>query len=780
VLRTTSSGVLFVLLLASVFMGTFNVQSANVKASSRGETVQATGTDWWPMFRHDLNRTGTSTSMGPITDNLLWKSPDYFNIPSSCAVVDGMVYFGSEDNNVHCLDATNGALVWNYTTGWQTNACPAVAGGLVYEGSMDRQFYCLNATTGEFVWSYPTAFWVVSSAAVVDGKVYVGGLDYRVYCMDALTGAHVWQYRTAYQISSSPAVVDGFVYVGIQVYEGSNTPNVYCLNAATGAVVWTCTTGSTVDSSPAVVDGLVYVGSKDWKVYCLNASTGAIVWSYTTGGDVLSSPAVAGGLLYIGSTDWKVYCLNAATGQFVWSYPTGSDVLSSPAVAGGLVYVGSNDGFLYCLNATTGARVWRYNIGNSIERCSPAVADGVVYVGSVDGHIYAFGPSVAVSISPSSVVMDVGQSKQFNSSVTGGASPYTYQWYLNDVPVSGATSSSWTFTPTSSGSYTIYVTATGQVGGRAQSNIATVTVNPVTVSISPSSVVMDVGQSKQFNSSVTGGTSLYTYQWYLNDAPVSGATSSSWTFTPSSSGSCTVYVNATDNVGKMVKSNIVTATVNTAPSITMSPTSVTMDVGQAKLFTSSASGGTSPYSYQWYVNDAPVSGATSFTWTFTPSSSGSYYVKIIMTDNVDASIASTISNVAVNPQLAVTISPSNATINSGESQNLTSVVYGGTAPYAYQWYVNGAPVSGATSNSWTFTPSSSDNTLYLLVIDSVGEVALSSPSNIMMLGAQAGPESQPLFFSPLFFLLPLFIIATLIAVIVYRRRFHTQRAQKNA
>ena len=86
---------------------------------------------------------------------------------------------------------------------------------------------------------------------------------------------------------------------------------------------------------------------------------------------------------------------------------------------------------------------------------------------------------ISASISPSSDVMDVGQSQLFNSSVTGGSSPYTYQWYLNDASISNATSSAWTFTPSSSGTYTVYVNVTDSIGTSFKSNIATVTVSSV-------------------------------------------------------------------------------------------------------------------------------------------------------------------------------------------------------------------------------------------------------------------------------------------------------------
>ena len=142
----------------------------------------------------------------------------------------------------------------------------------------------------------------------------------------------------------------------------------------------------------------------------------------------------------------------------------------------------------------------------------------------------------------------------------------------------------------------------------------------LSVSISPSSATLDEGQSQLFTSSATGGTSPYSYQWYLNTVPVSGATSATWTFTPSSSGSYQIYLKITDNVGAQATSNTVTVTVNGRPAVSISPTSATVHVGDTISFSSTALGGTSPYSYQWYLNNASISGATNPTWIFMPTS----------------------------------------------------------------------------------------------------------------------------------------------------------------
>jgi PKD repeat protein len=360
------------------------------------------------------------------------------------------------------------------------------------------------------------------------------------------------------------------------------------------------------------------------------------------------------------------------------------------------------------------------------------VTDAVGAVATSNNVPVTVNGQLSVTIAPSSKTLDVGQSQLFTSSVCGGTSPYTYQWYLNGNPVSGATNPTWTFTPSSPGSYTVYVNVTDSVGVKVKSNVASVTVNSApSVTISPSSVTMDVGQSQLFQSTVSGGTLPYTYQWYLNGNPVSGATNPTWTFSPSSAGSYTVYLKVTDNAGVQVTSNTVPVTVNGALSVTIAPISVTMDVGQSQLFTSSVSGGTSPYTYQWYLNGNPVSGGTNPTWTFTPISSGFYTVYLIVTDGVSASATSDTANVNVNPQLQVTISPSSATIYRGQSQLFTSSVSGGTSPYFYQWYLDGAPVSGATNPTWTFTPTTTGiYQIYLKVTDDVNVIVQSNTAQL--------------------------------------------------
>ena len=115
--------------------GTLNVKNVG-SADSRGDT------DWWTMFRHDLQHSGYSTSLAPNTNNTLWSYTTGDWVDSSPAVADGKVYIGSDDSKAYCLDADTGGLIWSYTTGDNVFSSPAVADGKVYIGSLDFKVYC--------------------------------------------------------------------------------------------------------------------------------------------------------------------------------------------------------------------------------------------------------------------------------------------------------------------------------------------------------------------------------------------------------------------------------------------------------------------------------------------------------------------------------------------------------------------------------------------------------------------------------------------------------------
>jgi hypothetical protein len=337
--------------------------------------------------------------------------------------------------------------------------------------------------------------------------------------------------------------------------------------------------------------------------------------------------------------------------EFSISYPLSADtmyaiVLKAPsATGGGLSLVEwriDSTGSTYA----GGTRVWSDDGGATWYIDSGM--DCMFEVWGVSNYPFAS------SISPLSATIELGQSKQFTSSVGGGTPPFSYQWYLNGVASSGATDSSWTFTPYSAGSYTVYVNVVDSLGTTAKSNTATITVNNAfSVSITPFSASLTVGGSQSFTSAILGGTSPFSYQWYLNGLAISGASQTSYSFTSMQSAYYTLYCDVTDGAGVTAKSNtaLITVTALGELGVSIGSNTTTIDLGQHASFTSSVSGGTSPYSYQWYVNGFAVSGAISSSWTWTPDSVSDYQIYLSVTDNTGKHSVSNTVYISVQPYL---------------------------------------------------------------------------------------------------------------------------------
>jgi PKD repeat protein len=87
--------------------------------------------------------------------------------------------------------------------------------------------------------------------------------------------------------------------------------------------------------------------------------------------------------------------------------------------------------------------------------------------------------------------------------------------------------------------------------------------------------------------------------------------------------------------------------------VSISPTSTSVVVNQTLLFTSNVTGGTAPYSFQWFQNNTAVSGATSNSWTFSSTINASYAVFLNVTDQNGTIAESNTAVVTVNVNVKI-------------------------------------------------------------------------------------------------------------------------------
>ncbi len=215
-------------------------------------------------------------------------------------------------------------------------------------------------------------------------------------------------------------------------------------------------------------------------------------------------------------------------------------------------------------------------------------------------------------------------------------------------------------------------------------------------------------------------TSL-AYQWTFNGQNIPGATDASITLTKLTADDSGEYRVAITKNGSTVLSNpfILTITVIEPEEDPVAITSLSGDqtVGEGgNLSLSVSASGTDPIAYQWLFEGSPISGATSSQLSLTNVTllqAGNYSVQV--SNNLNQVISN---NITVSVIPLPTIDPVSITGITGnqavtEGDNVTlSVSVTGTGPIAFQWLLEGQPISGATANQLTLssiTPSQGGN-----------------------------------------------------------------------
>lgn len=106
------------------------------------------------------------------------------------------------------------------------------------------------------------------------------------------------------------------------------------------------------------------------------------------------------------------------------------------------------------------------------------------------------------------------------------------------------------------------------------------------------------------------GLEPFSYQWFLNGAPIAGATASTLRLAPLQGANAGVYTVAITNVSGTAMSNPLPLWVTgpAAPSISVQPAAVAAPLGGPAAFSVAATGGS--LSYQWLFNGVAIPGAT--------------------------------------------------------------------------------------------------------------------------------------------------------------------------
>ncbi|MDB6019586.1 MAG: hypothetical protein JWR19_4075 [Pedosphaera sp.] len=173
------------------------------------------------------------------------------------------------------------------------------------------------------------------------------------------------------------------------------------------------------------------------------------------------------------------------------------------------------------------------------------------------------------------------------------------------------------------------------------------------------------------------------------------------------------------------------AVVTVPPSITTQPQPLTINQASNATFTAVATG-TAPLIYQWQFNSNNITNATNSSFTLTnaqPANAGNYSVLIT---NIAGATNSSNAALTVNVPPSITTQPQSAAVAPGANVPFT-VGATGTAPLTYQWLLNGSPITGAITNSYTATNvQTADAGNYSVIVTNLGGSTISSNASLIV------------------------------------------------
>lgn len=296
---------------------------------------------------------------------------------------------------------------------------------------------------------------------------------------------------------------------------------------------------------------------------------------------------------------------------------------------------------------------------------------------------------------------------------TDTSAGFFYQWRKNGVDIPGATTS--TFTTAAGGDYSVIVSDSCDSAASIVTEV-TVTARPVHWVV-PSSPASCDGSPITITATNVSGASPVHYQWYENGDSIAGATDTFLVVTTAGD----YALDVTDRFGCVYNSGAVSVVFGALPAPAIYESgSTSFCFGESVTFSTDTNSG---YTYQWQLDSADIPGANSSIYVATEA--GNYAVEISIGGGCNAT--STIKKVNVYPQ-------PQAPVITQQGDSLFS-----TTAAAYQWYLNGAVLPGATMQAYR---PGVDGSYIVEITDASGCANVSEPFSVIGTSVKETPADE--------------------------------------
>jgi gliding motility-associated-like protein len=352
-------------------------------------------------------------------------------------------------------------------------------------------------------------------------------------------GATTYTWTPATGLSSPTGSVVVATPVNTTTYIVTGSVGTCAATAGTSTVTVNSTPTVTINNASLCSSTTVTITVSGASTYSWTPATGL---SSSTGSMVTTNPGAAINYTVIG-TDING-CIGTTSLTVVNSPSITTSISSTSVTCNGLsngnatvtAGGGSGSGYTYSWLPTGGTNSISSNIPAGTYTCT--IKDGA---GCTSSTTVSIAQPQTLSLSVTSGLICTGQSYTLNAIVSGGTSPYSYNWNNG-----ASTTNPYVVTPTSSANYTVVVTDANGCQPVVDNSVIVGVRPPLQVTVGNAAIC--AGNTTTLTASASGGNGNYIYSWSpsgLFGSSIVDSPASTTVYTVTVSDGCTT-VSATD------------------------------------------------------------------------------------------------------------------------------------------------------------------------------------------------------------------------------------------
>ena len=174
---------------------------------------------------------------------------------SAVVVVDGIVYAGNADHKLYALDASTGAVRWQFTADDAVSTAPLLVNDIIYFGTASGDVYAIDRQSHTQVWKTSVSGAVTSAPRLFNETVVVATAGRHLVGLDTTTGKAKWDFATPGVVHHPPVMYQGVLLAS----GGLGGGNVFGVRMQNSEAVWQVPVRGDTESTLAVSEQHLYV-----------------------------------------------------------------------------------------------------------------------------------------------------------------------------------------------------------------------------------------------------------------------------------------------------------------------------------------------------------------------------------------------------------------------------------------------------------------------------------------------------------------------------------------